>query len=219
MKTDQVRTVPVFDGLLRFIHAWNGLAIVGLIATGLTAEEFEQGPWLSTLWHWHISLGYALIGGLVARLLWGFMGPATARFSDFWHQRAWKEMARSFRPPSPRAGHDALASLAFIVVYLVLIGMAITGLALAAIEYNMGPLSGILGDAVMLKHTIKEPHEAMYVVVAGFIGLHLAALAYHAWRGEPVAAGMISGHLPVPAAEAVAPAAKPAPRQSLRTEP
>jgi hypothetical protein len=33
----------VFDPLLRLIHAWNALAIVGLLATALLAEAFDHG--------------------------------------------------------------------------------------------------------------------------------------------------------------------------------
>ncbi len=193
--------VAVFDGLLRAIHWWNALSITGLLATGLAAEEFEHGPLPSALWQWHISLGYALIGGLAARLLWGLVGPATARWTDLWHPAAWREIFRTRQLPKPRAGHDPLASLAFIGLYLTLASIAATGLALAAIEYERGPLAAWSGDAAWLKEAFKEPHEALYLVVAGFVGLHLAALVFHAWRGHSVAGAMIGGDLHVDAGE------------------
>lgn len=195
MNPTQLKSVPVFDALLRLMHWWNALAITGLLVTGLSAEEFEHGPMESTLWHWHVYLGYALIGGLVARLLWGLIGPATARWADLWQPAAWRQVVRDWQLPKPRAGHDPLASLAFIGLYLALAGMAGTGLALAAIEYDMGPLSLWLGDSAWLKHTFKEPHEVLYTLIAAFVGLHLAALAWHAKRGESVAGAMIDGRL------------------------
>lgn len=190
--------VAAFDGLLRLIHAWNALAILALIATGLLADEFEHGGEGAALWRLHIQFGYALIGGLAARIIWGLVGPATARWSDLWHPRAWRATLRALprlRLPQPRLGHDALASAAFIVLYLTLAGMAITGLALAATEHNLGPLTHWLGDSLWLKEYFKEPHEALYVLIAGFVGLHLAALIAYALFGKvPVAQAMLTGN-------------------------
>jgi len=190
--------VAVFDGLLRLIHAWNALAILALIATGLLAEEFGHDGESATLWRLHIQFGYTLVGGLAARLVWGLIGPATARWSDLWHPRAWLATLRALprlRLPQPRLGHDALASAAFIALYLILAGMAITGFALAATEHNLGPLTTWLGDSVWLKEYFKEPHEALYALVAGFVGLHLAALVGHQIFGKaPAAQAMLSGN-------------------------
>ena len=198
MPTQATRRVAVFDGLLRLIHAWNALAILALIATGLIADEFEHGGESAALWRLHIQFGYALVGGLVARMLWGLVGPTSARWSDLWHPRAWLATLRALprlRLPQPRLGHDTLASAAFIAVYLTLAGMAITGLALAATEHNLGPLTHWLGDSLWLREYFKQPHEALYVLVAGFVALHLAALIGHQLFGKaPVAQAMLSGN-------------------------
>ncbi len=198
MPTQATRRVAVFDGLLRLIHAWNALAILALIATGLLAEEFEHGGEGAALWRLHIQFGYALIGGLAARVIWGLVGPASARWSDLWHPREWRATLRALpdlRLSTPRLGHDTLASAAFLGFYLLLAGMTITGLALAAIEHNLGPLTNWLGDSVWLKETFKEPHEVLYVLIAGFVGLHLAALIAHALFGKtPVAQAMLTGN-------------------------
>ena len=190
--------IAVFDGLLRLIHAWNALAILALVATGLIADEYEHSATGADLWRLHIQFGYALIGGISARLFWGLVGPSSARWSDLWHPQAWLAVLRALPRvalPQPRRGHDTLASGVFIALYLVLFGMALTGLALAAIEHNMGPLTPWLGDSVWLKHLFKEPHEFMYGLVAGFIGLHLAALLWHQVFGKaPVAQAMLTGH-------------------------
>lgn len=201
--TPALQQTRTFDGLLRLIHAWNALAILALIATGLIADEYEHDAAAAGLWHLHVQFGYALIGGLCARLVWGLIGPDTARWKDLWHPREWltalTRLPRLYRP-APRRGHDTLASVVFLLLYAVLAGMAITGLALAAIEHNMGPLAARLGDSLWLKDYFEEPHEAMYGLVAGFIGLHLAALIWHQFfRGESVAQAMLTGnqYLPV----------------------
>ena len=101
MSQDQSPALPVFDGLLRLIHAWNGVAILALIATGLVAEELGEGPIEDAVWHWHMAFGYTLLGGLAARLIWGLLGPDTARLSDFWHPRAWLRVLRERALPAP----------------------------------------------------------------------------------------------------------------------
>ncbi len=192
------RKVAVFDGLLRLIHAWNALSIVALIASGLIADEFKHSATGADLWTLHIQVGYALIGGLVARLLWGLVGPDSARWADLWHPREWLATLRALPKlslPASRAGHDTLASALFIWLYLILAGLAVTGLALAAIKHNSGPLTPWLGDSIWLKHWFKEPHEVMYGLVAGFVGLHLAALLWHQFVGKvPVAQAMLTGN-------------------------
>ena len=197
-----LQRTPVFDGLLRGIHAWNAFAILGLIASGLTADEYEHSAEAAALWRLHIQFGYALIGGMSARLVWGLLGPSSARWSDMWQPHAWLATLRALprlQLPAPRRGHDTLASAVFVALYLVLAGMAATGLALAAIEHNMGPLTAWLGDSVWLKDYFEEPHEAMYGLVAGFVGLHLVALVWHQFFGKaPVAQAMVTGHQYLP---------------------
>lgn len=198
MKDTTLHKEAVFDGLLRLIHAWNGLAILALIGTGLSAEAYEHGAEGAALWRLHIQFGYALIGGLCARLIWGLVGPASARWSDMWHPRAWLAALR-MRGSAPRRGHDALASAVFLALYAALATMAITGLALAAIEHNLGPLTSWVGDSLWLEDYFEEPHEALYGLVIGFVVLHLGALAWHQWFGPaPVAQAMITGNQYLP---------------------
>lgn len=186
----------VFDGLLRFIHWWNALTILLLIATALISEAFEHGPLERTLWQSHVFLGYGLIGGLAARFVWGLVGPQSARLSDLWHPRAWLQAVRTSRlPMEQRLGHDPLASLAFLLIYAALLIMAGTGLALAAIELDMGPLAAQLGDSAGFKKLLKEPHEFIFNLICIFIVIHIGAVMFHEWRGRVrIARSMLTGY-------------------------
>ena len=90
-----LRRQRVYDPLLRLIHAWNAVCIVGLIASAeldflaanVIGNEFR--------WQMHVWLGYGLTVGLVARLVWGFTGPAHARWRDLWHPDEWAGALRS----------------------------------------------------------------------------------------------------------------------------
>lgn len=186
----------VYDPILRLIHGWNALSVLGLIATALLAGAFEHGTLEERLWQLHILAGYGLVVGLSARLAWGLVGPRSARLADMWHPSVWLQTLRRRRiPASTRYGHNELASAAYLALYAALACMALTGLALAAIEYGAGPLSAWLFDSVRLKEIFKEPHEAIAWAVGGFIVLHAAGLLYHE-RIErmPTAQSMLTGN-------------------------
>ncbi|HEX7971401.1 MAG TPA: cytochrome b/b6 domain-containing protein [Thiobacillus sp.] len=184
----------VFDPLLRLLHWIIALAIVGLIATSQLAELFEHSPTEKTLWNLHILAGYVLTAGLLTRILWGVVGPVSARWRDLWHPAVWQDSLRNRRLPTKhRAGHDPLASLAYLFAYGVMAFMVATGLGLAASEFQAGPLAGWLGQAKWLEDVLGDPHEAGFVLMLGFIGVHLAALVFHQVRGERVAQSMVTG--------------------------
>ncbi len=184
----------VFDPLLRTLHWMLAGAILALVATSQLAEAFEDGPYEDTIWTLHIYAGYTLALALATRVLWGLFGPASARWRDLWHPAAWKTaLTRLQRPRGHRAGHDPLASLAYLFLYGVAGLMVATGLLLAAAQFGVGPLSAWIEQSRSLAHLFKEPHEAGFVLVLGFVGLHLAALVFHQLRGERVAQSMITG--------------------------
>jgi cytochrome b len=184
----------VFDPLLRLLHWVIALSIIALIVTSQLAEWFEHGPYDKTLWNLHILTGYVLSTALLTRLLWGVVGPASARWRDLWHPAVWKASLRNLRLPSVhRAGHDPIASLAYLFAYGVMALMVVTGLGLSASEFQTGPLAGWLGNAGWLEDVLGEPHEVGFVLMLGFIGLHMAALVFHQMRGERVAQSMLTG--------------------------
>ena len=63
--------VKVWDPFVRIAH-WT--VVVGIVAAFLTAERWPEI---------HETIGYAIGVLLIFRVLWGFVGPQYARFSDF----------------------------------------------------------------------------------------------------------------------------------------
>ena len=184
----------VYDPLLRVLHWTVALSIVALVATSQLAEAFEHGPLEDTIWNLHITAGYALTVGLLTRLLWGLVGPASARWSDLWHPAVWKATLKSLRLPSAhRVGHDPIASLAYLFAYAVMALMVVTGLGLAASEFQAGPLAAWFGHAGWLEDALEDPHEVGFALMLGFVALHMAALVFHQLRGERVAQSMVTG--------------------------
>lgn len=190
------RRQKVYDPALRLIHLWNGLAILFLIITVWISDLFDKGVGEDTLWQIHIFIGYALVVGIVARLAWGLVGPSHARYSDMWHPAAWWNAVRHFNlTTKPRFGHNTLASAVYLLVYLLLIAMAVSGLGLAAIEHSMGPFNSWFGDMTWLEDLFEEPHEIIYYLLMGFVVIHIAALIWHEYKDKtPVAQAMVTGY-------------------------
>ncbi len=194
MSHSSIQPRRVYDPLLRLLHATLALSIIALIVTSQLADWFEHGPYEKSLWNLHILSGYVLSVGLLTRILWSLVGPASARWRDLWHPAVWKSSLRTLRLPSAhRVGHDPIASLAYLFAYGVMALMVVTGLGLAASEFQSGPLAGWLGNARWLEDVLGEPHEAGFALMLGFIGLHMAALGFHQLRGERVAQSMLTG--------------------------
>jgi Ni/Fe-hydrogenase 1 B-type cytochrome subunit len=192
-----LKRVRVYDPVLRVIHAWNALNIVLLVITGQIADALELAWPAAALWHIHLWLGYALILGFSARLIWAFVGPDAARWRALWHPAAWYAGLRDKRFfTAPEAlGHHPHASAGYLVIYAALLTMAASGLALAAIDQGTGPLYALLGHAAELKASFRLPHDWLQYVFIVFIFAHLGALILHERRhGIPVAQAMVSGY-------------------------
>lgn len=184
----------VYDPLLRVLHWSIALSILALVVTSQVAEAFEHGPLEDAVWNLHILSGYVLSAALLARVLWALVGPASARWRDLWHPTAWKDALTRLRLPSAhRVGHDPIASLAYLFAYAVMALMVVTGLGLAAGEFQTGPLAPWLSGAAWVEDAMEDPHEFGFVLILGFIGLHMAALVFHQLRGERVAQSMVTG--------------------------
>lgn len=196
MEATRLEKHKTYDPILRLVHWWNALALAGLLATGWGSELLEHGAYEPALWQAHILLGYGLIIGLVARLVWGLAGPQHARFSDMWHPRAWWNALTSLRfPPTHRFGHHELASFAYLGVYGLIAVMAISGLALAAIEQEAGPLIAWLPERLWNEDLFGEPHEFIASLLAVFVFGHLMALFLHQKiEGIPMAKSMFTGY-------------------------
>ncbi|MDP1534925.1 MAG: cytochrome b/b6 domain-containing protein, partial [Rubrivivax sp.] len=183
----------VYDPLLRVLHWAIALSVVALIASSQLAEVFEDGPWENAIWNLHILAGYGLTAALLARLLWALVGPASARWQDLWHPETWTRSLKTLRLPSAhRVGHDPIASLAYLFAYGVMALMVVSGLGLAASEFNTGPLAAWFGNAGWVEDVMEDPHEFGFVLMLGFVGLHMAALVFHQLRGERVAQSMVT---------------------------
>lgn len=197
------RSARVYDPVLRVLHWVNALLIVLLLASGLVAWGAEPGAASAWLHARHGVLGGVLLVGLSARLAWAFVGTPHALLIDLWQPGAWKQVfaqRRLFTPPT-RFGHHASASLAYLLLYALLLMLGISGLILLATEQGAGPLSQWLAWHVAIGHWPGALHTWLAWMVLAFVLIHLGALALHPRLHKvPVAQAMLTGvqYLPAP---------------------
>lgn len=177
----------IWDPLVRVFHWALMLCVVAAWILG------EFGPDIMTLHFW---LGYAVGGLLLIRLLWGFVGPRTARFASFvtGPGPVLRYIATlPARKPSHAAGHNPLGGWS-VVAMLVLLGLqVVTGLFVGTDDYvNMGPLSGYVSEDV--NKLVLGWHKTFAPLILALVGLHVAAIwFYKIWKREDLITPMITG--------------------------
>lgn len=146
--------------------------------------------------NWHRYSGYAILGWLVFRLLWGFVGSTTSRFSYFLTSpRVFFQYARSLlqRPAPPSLGHNPMG--AWSVVLLILLLSAQVGLGLFSEDTDgleSGPLSFLVSYDTA--RWAAETHEELFNVLLAFIVLHVSAIVfYQFYKKENLLGAMVHG--------------------------
>lgn len=191
----------VYDPVLRLIHATNALAVLMLLGSGITAWLLDAGALRAQLHALHMLPGYALVLGLVARGVWGIVGPEHARLARLWNPADWIAAARdrTLVVPPYTWGHHPPATLAYLLAYLLLACLALSGLALLAMDYGQGPLASRMGFALDGAPAMDLLHLGCAFAVLAFVLLHLGALVVHQHRHRlPQAQAMLNGYQYLP---------------------
>jgi len=179
----------VWDLPTRLFH-W--LLVASLLASYLTAEAG------SPTMQWHMWLGYWTTGMLVFRLLWGFVGPKHARFSQFipGPRRLGSYLATLFRRDStPAVGHNPLGGLAVLLMLLMVTVQAASGLFISDDIVWSGPWNpAVSGDTADWLGSI---HHLNFDILVWVIVLHVATIVfYRVFKRQNLLTPMITGYKP-----------------------
>jgi len=152
---------------------------------------------------WHIWSGCAILTLLIFRILWGFVGSSTARFSSF--VRGPRAIADYWRGTWVGIGHNPIGALS-VLALLVAVAVQV-GLGLIAEDEDgiyTGPLSPLVSTGTSDK--ARDIHELWFNVILVLILLHLLAIAYYRVRGRRLTMPMITGRARLePGTEAMRP--------------
>lgn len=186
-RPEGVKKVKVWDPLLRSFH-W---LLAGFVIAAWCLGQF--GPLNMKLHFW---CGYMVIGLLAFRLIWGFVGPRSARFSTLLYRPGTTlGYARALfsRTPSHWPGHSPLGALSVIAMLAALVAQVSTGLISDPEDYlNVGPLASSVSAATSVKAV--GWHHLGATVVLVLVLLHVAVILYYRlWKREDLVTPMVTG--------------------------
>lgn len=176
--------VYVWDPFVRIFH-W--VLVVAFTITFLTEED------TLTL---HVWAGYAVGILVLARVLWGFVGPPHARFSDFVYKPAASTAYISdlLRFRSARyLGHSPAGGAMVILLLALLAATVVTGLIVYGGEQQGGPLAGVVTRQTA--EALEDVHNVVANVTLAFVLAHIAAVVFASFaHRENLVRAMFTGY-------------------------
>ncbi len=162
--------IRIWDWTIRLFH-WLAVLLVG--AMWWTAE---QG-----LMDWHRRLGLTLLGLLVYRIIWGLIGPRTARFSHMlFRPAALAAYVRDLRQGThrPTFGHNPAGTLSVFALLLALLTQVGSGLfSVDTVGLESGPLARFVSFET--GRLFAEMHEISFLILRILILVHILAVAVY----------------------------------------
>jgi cytochrome b len=169
--------IKVWDPLVRLFH-WT-LAF-GCIANLTVLREVKVA---------HRYVGYVILGAVVIRILWGFVGSRHARFTDFLAgpKRVAGYLAALIKGKEPRyVGHNPAGGIMMVALMGLVAICGVTG-------WMMGQ------DAFWGERWVESLHETSANVILVMATLHVLAAIVESWRHrENLIAAMVSGYKRAP---------------------
>jgi cytochrome b len=191
------KEIKVWDPLIRIFH-WT--LVIGFTVAYLTGDE------LITI---HIWSGYLIVGLLLIRLLWGFIGTKHARFKDFIYPPP--EVVTSLKSlvsgkPRRYLGHNPAGGV--MVLLLLASLMLTTGSGLVMLQNTQGSLfpppvsqSGWFADdddEFEGSEVLEEVHEFFANLTLLLVFLHIAGVVVSSrLHHENLVRAMITGKKPL----------------------
>ncbi len=155
----EMTTYKVWDAGVRWFHWINVLCLLGLIAVGTAilndsalGVDNDGKVLLKTV---HVWIGYVFALNLLWRLLWAFVGGKTSRWRAILpgkrgyltELRRYLAALRDGRPMQFLA-HNPLGRVSITCLLLLMLIMAVTGLALAGTDLFYPPLGSWIASSV-----------------------------------------------------------------------
>jgi len=181
-------TLPVWYLPHRLFH-W--LLVISVTAAYITAKIG------GALIDWHGRIGIFILGLLVFRIIWGFIGSTHSRFVTFFP--TFSRLAAYLKGRWQGIGHNPLGALSVIALLTVLAVQVGTGLFANDDIAFEGPLFNLVDKSFSDKLT--GWHNTAFNFLLALIVLHLAALVFYRWVKKTNLVGpMLTGKKKIPVA-------------------
>jgi Ni/Fe-hydrogenase 1 B-type cytochrome subunit len=207
----------VWDGLVRVSHWINVAAVAVLIATGLyiggtffrpATDEPSRAHIMATVMNVHFLAAVVFtLNGLV-RAYWFFAGHTYRQWFrfhiwklDYWKEALWKVkdyLTLRYEDYEPHTlGHNTLASLTYVAVFVVASWMGLTGFAMRGAHNPGGFLNTLFGWVIPALggiDTVRMLHRfGMWLIIA-FMIHHITFVFYvEVLREKGLVSSMIDG--------------------------
>ena len=158
----------------RFVRVFHWSLALGVVLNYWVLEAGDDA---------HEWLGYALAALVGARIVWGFRGPANARFADFvvGPRRVLHSLGNFAEDYREHRGHSPLAGWMILFMLASVIGLAVSGW--------MQGLDAFWGD-----ERLELIHEFLGNGLIGAAGVHVAAVLWIQRRFRlPLLRSMLGG--------------------------
>lgn len=186
--------IKVWDLFVRLSH-W---LVVLLILSAWLSAHFGDAEF-----KWHSFNGYAVFVVVLSRIIWGFIGSTTARFSNF-IKAPWKVPAYLLdllRGKAPSfLGHNPAGGWMVLAFWLVLLSQTIAGMFSSDDVLAEGPFTYAASESTV--NFMTSWHHRLFDLLIILIILHVLAVIYHQWiKREKLLQAMFTGEKPLPPTE------------------
>ena len=173
--------IAIWDLPTRIFH-WSLVVLIPFSWWSAENHDLERHRWS----------GYAILGLLIFRLIWGFVGSSTSRFASF--VRGPRTVFAYARGTGEKLlGHNPMGGWSVVAMLALL--AAQVGLGLFASDddgLETGPLNHLVSYSAA--ETITELHELLFNVLAALIALHVATVLFYLFvRRDNLIAPMLRG--------------------------
>jgi cytochrome b len=181
------KKVKVWDLSVRFFH-WALVASIGFL--------WYSGETGGTAMDWHVYVGYFVLGLIIYRVIWGFIGSRYARFGQFvtgpfvtLKYGAQFLIGRE----KEHLSHNPLGSWMVLILLTVIFLQAATGLFASDDIFIEGPLYSLVPSDIA--GMLTKIHHFNFNVILACIALHIAAVLVHlVFKREHLARSMVTGY-------------------------
>lgn len=213
---DSCVDVRVWDLPVRVIHWTLALCILVLSVTGFyIADPFihagsNPAYLMGKVRAVHLVTGWVFIAAVVARVVWAFTGNRWARWDQFVpvskERRSLVRTTLAFyffrrREAPPVVGHNPLAGLTYLVLYVMFAVQILTGVALEQLSSRHGVLWALTGWVFTVAPIpmVRLAHHMIMWLTIGFVVHHVySAVLTDLQERSGLVSSIVTGYKRVP---------------------